>query len=106
MVISGREKLFDRLFSQVYVYNCLIYCATATKNNRRKRKKRCYNKKQRPKSSGSQSSDTSTTSEVADLTAVLPTAANQEGIFVMDDIESSEKVILSTYLTQIMVTLV
>lgn len=72
--------------------------AAATKNNRRKRKKRCYNKKQRPKSSGSQSSDTSTTSEVADLTAVLPAAPapNQEGIFVMDDIESSEKVRLST----------
>ncbi|KAG0718150.1 Phosphatidate phosphatase LPIN2 [Chionoecetes opilio] len=63
----------------------------ATKNNRRKRKKRCYNKKQRPKSSGSQSSDTSTTSEVADLTAMLPPAPNQEGIFVMDDIEAAEK---------------
>lgn len=67
--------------------------AKVTKNSRRKRKKRCYNKKQRPKSSGSQSSDTSTTSEVADLTAVLPAVpvANQEGIFIMDDVESSEK---------------
>ncbi|KAK8397854.1 hypothetical protein O3P69_004570 [Scylla paramamosain] len=62
-----------------------------SKNNRRKRKKRCYNKKQRPKSSGSQSSDTSTTSEVADLSAVVPPVANQEGIFVMDDVDSSEK---------------
>lgn len=72
----------------------------ASKNNRRKRKKRCYNKKQRPKSSGSQSSDTSTTSEVADLTAVLPAAPNQEGIFVMDDIESSEKSVPSSSLTK------
>lgn len=86
-------------FKQVYMlFNCLIHCPLATKNNRRKRKKRCYSKKQRPKSSGSQSSDTSTTSEVADLTAVLPTAANQEGIFVMDDIESAEKVSLSTHI--------
>lgn len=75
------------------------YCVVASKNNRRKRKKRCYNKKQRPKSSGSQSSDTSTTSEVADLTAVLPAAPNQEGIFVMDDIESSEKVSLDVILS-------
>ncbi|XP_042215026.1 phosphatidate phosphatase LPIN3-like isoform X2 [Homarus americanus] len=67
-----------------------------SKSNRRKRKKRCNGKKQRPKSSGSQSSDTSTTSEVADLTAVLPRGTvprvtNQEGIFVMDDIESTDK---------------
>ncbi|XP_071527206.1 uncharacterized protein Lpin isoform X1 [Panulirus ornatus] len=68
----------------------------ANKSNRRKRKKRCNGKKQRPKSSGSQSSDTSTTSEVADLNAVLPGTAlsgvaNQEGIFTMDDIESTDK---------------
>ncbi|KAK8397853.1 hypothetical protein O3P69_004570 [Scylla paramamosain] len=67
-----------------------------SKNNRRKRKKRCYNKKQRPKSSGSQSSDTSTTSEVADLSAVVPPVANQEGIFVMDDVDSSEKSVPSS----------
>ncbi|XP_066973993.1 phosphatidate phosphatase LPIN3 isoform X14 [Macrobrachium rosenbergii] len=69
------------------------------KNNksiRRKRKKRYNGKKNRPKSSGSQSSDTSTTSEVADMTAVLPDSGiapttNQDGIFVMDDIESTDK---------------
>ncbi|XP_064090590.1 phosphatidate phosphatase LPIN3-like isoform X5 [Macrobrachium nipponense] len=69
------------------------------KNNksiRRKRKKRYNGKKNRPKSSGSQSSDTSTTSEVADITAVLPESGiapttNQDGIFVMDDIESTDK---------------
>lgn len=69
------------------------------KNNksiRRKRKKRYNGKKNRPKSSGSQSSDTSTTSEVADITAVLPEpvitgSTNQDGIFVMDDIEAADK---------------
>ena len=74
-----------------------MHCVTVSKNNRRKRKKRCYNKKQRPKSSGSQSSDTSTTSEVADLSAVVPPVANQEGIFVMDDVDSSEKVRLDVF---------
>ncbi|XP_069165204.1 phosphatidate phosphatase LPIN3 isoform X2 [Procambarus clarkii] len=67
----------------------------ANKSSRRKRKKRCNGKKQRPKSSGSQSSDTSTTSEVADLSTILPRGplprANQEGIFIMDDIDSAEK---------------
>ncbi|KAK7022848.1 Lipin-3 [Halocaridina rubra] len=66
------------------------------KSIRRKRKKRYNGKKSRPKSSGSQSSDTSTTSEVADVTAVLPESGipvtmNQDGIFVMDDIESTDK---------------
>ncbi|KAK3863213.1 hypothetical protein Pcinc_030987 [Petrolisthes cinctipes] len=64
-----------------------------TKGNRRKRKKRCYTKKQRPKSSGSQSSDTSTTSDAPDLNAIIPTAVpppTQEGIFIMEDIESEK----------------
>ncbi|XP_042891313.1 phosphatidate phosphatase LPIN2-like [Penaeus japonicus] len=64
------------------------------KSIRRKRKKRCNGKKSRPKSSGSQSSDTSTTSEVADINAVLPNGGspgNQDGIFVMDDIENNDK---------------
>ncbi|ROT61674.1 Lipin-3 [Penaeus vannamei] len=64
------------------------------KSIRRKRKKRCNGKKSRPKSTGSQSSDTSTTSEVADINAVLPSGGspgNQDGIFVMDDIENNEK---------------
>ncbi|XP_047496262.1 phosphatidate phosphatase LPIN3-like isoform X2 [Penaeus chinensis] len=65
-----------------------------SKSIRRKRKKRCNGKKSRPKSTGSQSSDTSTTSEVADINAVLPSGGspgNQDGIFVMDDIENNEK---------------
>ncbi|XP_068218626.1 phosphatidate phosphatase LPIN3 isoform X4 [Palaemon carinicauda] len=67
----------------------------SNKSIRRKRKKRYNGKKNRPKSSGSQSSDTSTTSEVADITAVLPESrvapTNQDGIFVMDDIEATDK---------------
>lgn len=73
----------------------LLFLNLVNKSIRRKRKKRCNGKKSRPKSTGSQSSDTSTTSEVADINAVLPSGGspgNQDGIFVMDDIENNEKV--------------
>ncbi|XP_076034413.1 phosphatidate phosphatase LPIN isoform X4 [Oratosquilla oratoria] len=64
-----------------------------SKNLRRKRKKRGNGKKNRPKSTGSQSSDTSTTSEVPDPHLLLSSSKDnpQDGIFIMEDLETPEK---------------